>query len=271
MKPTVTGPHEPLNVTAVMITGKTPGHEKWARAAARCFLEQTYPAGHRELLIVNDGVYRMDDLGEHVDGSGRPLVREVKIPPGKHKLGDLRNTGIEESWGDYIIQWDDDDWHGPTRMELQSGPLAADRSRTCTFINRQLRYSFPRNSAKTFTTNRIHGTIMHRKCDIRYPSRGMMEDTDFMQKCITSYGLDSIVDIDVPREECDRIYIRFHHGDDQNTWPAAHVMGLSSIMPGTWRITPRAMVRLRRVLRDYYGLDAKPGVAPVKNGSGSGS
>jgi len=259
--------HNPLKVTAVMITGKTPGHEKWARAAARCFLEQTYPAEHRELLIVNDGDYRMNGFEEHVDGTGRPLVREVRIPPGKHKLGDLRNTGIEESWGDYIIQWDDDDWHGPGRMVMQSEPLAADQARTCTFLNRQLRYSFTLNSAKTFTTNRIHGTIMHRKCDIRYPSRGMMEDTDFMQKYITSCGLDSIVDIDVPREQCDQLYIRFHHGDDENTWPAAHVMGLSSIMPGTWRIAPRAMVRLRRVLRDYYGLDANPGVAPAKTGS----
>jgi glycosyltransferase involved in cell wall biosynthesis len=245
-----------------MVTGKTPGHEEWARVAVRCFLEQTYPAEHRELVIINDGEYRINASSDWTDSTGRLLVREISMPPGRYKLGDLRNIGIEESWGNYIIQWDDDDWHGPSRMEVQAAPLASDRSRTCTFLNRQLRYSFTRNSAKTFTTNRIHGTILHRKCSIRYPSLGMMEDTGFMQKYITSYGLDAIVDIDVPREECDQLYIRFHHGDDENTWPSAHVMGLSSIMPGTWRITQRAAVRLRRVLKEYYGLETGPGVAP---------
>jgi len=241
-----------------MITGKTPHHERWARAAMRCFLEQTYPASHRELLVVNDGDYRLAVEGEvPTDDAGRPLVREVVLPQGEKKLGELRNVGIEEAWGDYIIQWDDDDWHGPTRIEYQAAPLEADSDKVCTFLNRQLRYSFEYNSAKFFTSNRIHGTVMFRKTDIRYPAKGMAEDTDLMFKYTSEFGSDSIVTLDVPHEECDKLYIRFHHG--QNTWPSGHIMGLSAIIRGVWRIPDETTARLQRVLKDFYSFEAKPG------------
>lgn len=247
-----------LNVSAVMITGKTPAHERWARVAVRCFLEQTWPDQNRELLIVNDGSYRLCDGSEPTDSTGRPLVRELVLPHGGTTLGELRNIGIEQAWGDAIIQWDDDDWHGPQRIELQAAPLVENEKTVATFLRRQLRYSFPMNRAKIHTWDRIHGTIMHRKTAIRYPSQRRAEDSVFLDRHILAFGLRSLVTVDVPKDECDRYYIRFHHSDEENTWPARHIMGILPEPRGRWNISPKQVERLREVLRNYYGVEAEP-------------
>jgi len=247
-------------VSAVMITGKSVEHERWARVALRCFLEQTWPAESRELLIVNDGPYRLlARPDEYVAPDGRPLVRELGLPAGERPLGELRNIGLDSARGDCVIQWDDDDWHGPGRIELQATPVRQGRA-ACTFLNRQARYSVPQNSAKLFLANRIHGTILHRVCGVRYPATRRAEDTDFMYRVITEFGADRVEDIDVPAEECDRYYIRLHHGG--NTWGAGHIMGLSALLPGTWRLSPAASLRVAAVLSEYYGLVRMPGVPP---------
>jgi glycosyltransferase involved in cell wall biosynthesis len=251
-----------LKTSAVMITGKTPAHERWARVAIRCFLEQTYPAESRELLIVNDGPYRLCDGGEPKDSTGRPLVRETILPHGGTTLGELRNLAIDQAWGDAIIQWDDDDWHGPERVAVQAAPFAQNSKTICTFLRRQLRYSFPLNRARVHTWDRIHGTVMHRKTDIRYPARRRAEDTVFLDRHIAAFGNRALFTVDDPAVDCDRLYIRFHHSDEENTWPARHIMGLVPEPRGRWNIKPAQVERLRTVLRDYYGVDTGPGVKP---------
>jgi glycosyltransferase involved in cell wall biosynthesis len=249
-----------LKTTAVMVTGKTPSHEKWARVAIRCFLEQAYPAEYRELLIVNDGGYRLVGDEVPVDKTGRALVREVRLPQVHHTVGALRNVGLDEAWGDYIIQWDDDDWYGPERLALQAQRLIGDPRKVCSFLQRQVRYSFQLNSAKVYTSIRIHGTIMHRRCEIRYPDIQKSEDTVFMRRFIAKYGRRSIVNIWKPWWDCDRYYVRFHHGHGENSWNILHIMGLSAGLPGVWRLSRSSIARLTRVLKDYYDCDARPGI-----------
>jgi glycosyltransferase involved in cell wall biosynthesis len=249
-------------VTAVMVTGKSAAHESLARVALRCFLEQTWPAESRELVIINDGPYRLLASPDSYEVGGRPLVREVVVPAGRHPLGELRNIGLDEARGEYVIQWDDDDWHGPGRMELQAGPVLGGQA-ACTFLTRQVRYSIPQNSAKVFSANRIHGTVMHRACSTRYPAARRSEDTGFMFRIVRDFGPRLIADIDPAPEECDRYYIRFHHGG--NTWGAGHIMGIDALLPGSWRLPVPALRRVRRVLRNYYGLARRPGQACSQN------
>ena len=249
-------------ITAVMVTGKSPDHERWARVALRCFLEQTWPADRRELLVINDGPYRLlERPDQYQSPDGQPLVREVGLPAGEYLLGDLRNIGLEEACGEYLIQWDDDDWHGPGRIALQAAPVV-EEGVACTFLNRQARYSIPHNSAKVFSAFRLDGTILHRACELRYPSRRKSEDTDFMFKVMIAFGRDKVVNVDVPADECDRHYIRFHHGG--NTWGAGHIMGLSSLLPGMWRLGPASCERVQAVLKEYYGIERGPGEVPDK-------
>jgi sulfur relay (sulfurtransferase) DsrF/TusC family protein len=251
-----------LNISAVMVTGKTPAHEKWARVAMRCFMEQSYRAEHRELLIINDGGYQLVNGDAPQDATGRPLIREVRLPQVHHTVGMLRNVGLEEAWGDCVIQWDDDDWHGPDRMALQARRLIDDPGKACAFLKRQVRYSFPTNSAKVYSSIRIHGTIMHRRCEIRYSDTQRGEDTIFMRRFITRYGRRSVADIPQSGLDCDRYYIRFHHGRNENSWNLLHIMGLSAGLPGVWRLPRSSTTRLARVLREYYGFEVRPGFVP---------
>jgi glycosyltransferase involved in cell wall biosynthesis len=247
-----------MNVTAVMVTGKTPAHERWARVAVRCFLEQSWPPDRRELLIVNDGQYELGPSYEYCRADGRPLVREVMLPSRRHTLGELRNRAMELAWGDCLVQWDDDDWHGPERIRRQVQPLLDAPEIVCSFLKRQVRYSFPHNNAKVYHSARIHGTVLHRKTDIRYPDRRKSEDTDFLHSLLRRYGRRAFADLDIPPAECGQLYIRFHHSDEENTWNRAHIMGLFAPRAGEWRIPAPARPLLQTVLHEYYGRDVAP-------------
>jgi glycosyltransferase involved in cell wall biosynthesis len=198
----------PPLVTAVMITGKTPDHEKMARVAVDCFLNQTYTT--RELLIINDGPYELR--------IGHPSVREVLIKdPTRKTLGELRNLGIKEARGDWIIQWDDDDYHHPHRILYQM----AHRSPGCAVVLlKQLRVDEKFGEAICVQCDEgIAGTILHpRSTDVRYPAIPKGEDNSFMG------GFKRIV-VDNNGETwpgpC--LYVRRYHG--LNTWDYENVMG----------------------------------------------
>ena len=88
-----------------------PSRLRYLPRAIRCFQAQTY--SHRELLILEDG-------GEAVRGSipTDPRIRYVSVERCK-TLGHKRNIACQHSRGDLIAHWDDDDWSGPRRLDLQ--------------------------------------------------------------------------------------------------------------------------------------------------------
>jgi glycosyltransferase involved in cell wall biosynthesis len=95
-----------------MLTGKTPEREFLARAAVNCFLRQSY--ANRELVIVNHGQEPLNIV--------HPMIREVKLEdpgPKRKTIGELRNIGLENAKGDWVIQWDDDDYHHIHRIVFQ--------------------------------------------------------------------------------------------------------------------------------------------------------
>ena len=83
--------------------------------AIKYFRQQDYP--NKELIIVDNGQDLVGDLvPQDSDIHYRTAERSLAI-------GDLRNRAIEESHGNIIAHWDDDDWYGRTRLSQQINPI----------------------------------------------------------------------------------------------------------------------------------------------------
>lgn len=83
--------------------------------ALACFHSQTWAA--RELIVVDDGEEDIRDLV-----AGAPQVRYLRLPR-RTTIGAKRNAACEESRGEFIAHWDDDDWYSPARLARQMEPL----------------------------------------------------------------------------------------------------------------------------------------------------
>lgn len=196
-------------VTAVMITGKSPSRIPFALAATRSLWDQTYC--NIELLVINHGPSIassiVDFLGVDYNAPGRVLV-ECVTNKGDRTIGDLRNLALDLAFGDYLVQWDDDDWSHPRRIEKQLG--AAIEHGCPVTLNNQLRYDFGTgngyiaNPKLTRQRQGLPNTILFPKTGKRYPSISMDEDGCFLRE------LGYIHAIDNPPEW----HIRFSHGDN---------------------------------------------------------
>ena len=85
--------------------------------AIRYYQQQDYP--DRELIILDDGEDRVADLVPDDD----PTVRYLRLAE-RATIGRKRQLACEHAAGEVMMQWDDDDWFGPTRISRQVAPLA---------------------------------------------------------------------------------------------------------------------------------------------------
>jgi len=223
-------------VSAVMITGKSPERRPLAAVALKCFLNQDYT--NRELVIINDGGVPL--------ASGEPGVREIMVERDpKRTLGDLRNIGSEAAKGQWIIQWDDDDWHAPSRISLQMRGARKDRAN---LLRRQIRYSLVSNAGRVWIIRRgIPGTLLYYKNDaLRYPSVRRGEDTRFLRKFKGRRVLDNPASA----------YVRFYHGN--NTWGEGHIMGgLTGRRNSLALSDPEKTLFVNSILPDYFVQEAR--------------
>lgn len=161
-----------VTVTAVMLTGDT-RRRPLVKVAIECFQEQTYVDS--ELLIVNHSGERFDVA----HGRIRELV--VRRPD---TLGDLRNIGLDNSQGEYVISWDDDDWHHPRRIEAQLEACDDDHDavvlRTYLVLDLTTAQFFGRSCCR-FECGGCCGTILHRRGAERYSARERSEDGIFVR------------------------------------------------------------------------------------------
>lgn len=100
-------------VTCICVTRN---RRAWLPRAIECFLRQTYEP--RELVIVWDGL----DIADLVP------VADLRIRSARsaemQTIGLKRNQACEESFGDIIAHWDDDDHSEPLRLADQVARLA---------------------------------------------------------------------------------------------------------------------------------------------------
>lgn len=229
-------------VSAVMITGKN-DRTKFAEAAIRSFQAQTYPT--KQLVIVTDDVATMERYRT------RSFLCPTKVCyiAGPRSLGELRNEGLVQADGEYVVQWDDDDWYHPQRIAYQMQFAEPDLA---VVLRYQIRYSFANNAAFVYTQRRpgqgIHGTVLHhRRPGLEYEKIGKHEDSHFLD---THFGDGSLVVVDnLQRPE---LYVRFHHG--LNTWDSRHIMGpyAGDAYRGRWSLPPVASDCLKQILESEY-------------------
>jgi len=179
-----------------------------------CFSAQTYQ--NKEMIIL----YEEGDVSteEFVKGAGHLMksVRFFKMPaePGR-SLGALRNEGINLANGEFICQWDDDDWYHMNRLTCQHYALFQ-AGRAGSLLTRWL--VFDAINKRAYVSNRRlwEGSIMGKKSLMQqraYENVSRGEDTaviDYMAASGCLHFMD-----DVPE-----IYIYVYHGG--NTWDQAH-------------------------------------------------
>jgi glycosyltransferase involved in cell wall biosynthesis len=241
-----------------MITGKSPKHEAFARIAVQCFIDQSY--ANRELVIINDGAYMPD---AYVLDIKHPLVREILIDHGepapdamrtsRRRLGELRNIGLENAKGQYIIQWDDDDFHHIHRIMVQMAHRETTENRRngrqecAVVLRRQMRVNLVRGNAHNIEdSNGIAGTILHpNDHTAKYPDAEKSEDSEFLKPYQHRLVM---IDNDSDSWPGPALYVRLFHGG--NTWDEEHVMGEGS-STGRWELNETEAEYLQHVLASY--------------------
>jgi glycosyltransferase involved in cell wall biosynthesis len=180
------GAHQPV-VSCVMPTGD---RRRFIGRAIHYFLEQSYPA--RELIVVDDGA---DPVGDLIPSD--PRVRYVRLRE-RTSIGTKRNLACAMAEGEVILQWDDDDWHGPDRIAHQVADIASQRA-DVTGLDHGLileldafRFWSCRDELHArmfFQSQAIHGgTLAFRKSTWAraggYPDGSLAEDAEFLRRAM---------------------------------------------------------------------------------------
>lgn len=216
-------------VSCLMPTG---GRERFARQAMRYFQRQTYP--NRELVIVDDGdraedghasgdqatdgLPRWADVARG-DGESAPM-QYLRVPAGT-SIGAKRNAAVKAARGDLLLCWDDDDWHGPERIERQIEPMVAGRAGV-TALGRSLFYHVESDQfwtcsaeihVRMFYQNVIGGTLAFRRSDWRdsggFPASSMAEDASFLRRLLAR-------NVVLERVSGENLFVYVRHG--ANSW-----------------------------------------------------
>jgi glycosyltransferase involved in cell wall biosynthesis len=207
------------SVSALMIT--RPNRTQLASQAVTDFVNQTYTAGPRELVVVSDEpIAEQLEWAQQVTACGATF-HYVHAAPGA-TLGALRNLSLDKASGTWLIQWDDDDRYGPQRITTQIEHSIHGHVASC--LDSQL-YYFTETRELCWIDWRkrlprsilIPGTVcvrsdVARTC--RYPEMRQGEDGVFLQRvcgCGPVAQITGLAGLD---------YLRRFHG--ANTWTRAH-------------------------------------------------
>lgn len=190
----------------------TANRKRIASRAIKCFERQTY--ANKELVIVDDGKQDYSDLLSNIPPSD---VNYVRIKQKERiKLGELRNISLDAAKGDFLIQWDDDDWYHEDRIRLQSNVLQKGADACClsSSLTHIQNSEFEHLPFIGSLNGGIPGSIMHVKNkSIRYPNYLKGEDSVYLdawneKECV------------VLPSSLAYLFIRCYHG--ANTWDLQH-------------------------------------------------
>jgi glycosyltransferase involved in cell wall biosynthesis len=195
----------------------TRNRARLAERAVRCFCRQTWK--NRELVVIDDGSEDYGPMLKRYVEEHR--IRYVRRPENSElRLGDLRNLSLDEAAGEFLAQWDDDEWYHPSRLEVQMRGIQAGAD-AVVLRNTLCHLDTPAYSNSLFHTamkrGQTPGTILHRKSPIRYPSLRRAEDSEYLAK------LGSALRVSTLDEPHTHLFIRCFHG--KNTWDIDHFQG----------------------------------------------
>ncbi len=233
-------------VTACMLTGKSPARERYARAAVRCFLDQTYP--ERDLVILNHGDFEVLS-GELMSLADEAGVQVTEYRTRKLDMGSMREACRKRAEGDYCIQWDDDDISLPLRIEMQLGLVTAGKVQA-TFLKSIINWSAVTNCARVGVNFKnkdygIDGTVaFNNRIGLLYtPAPERKEDVAFRGRVQKFKAIDG-----------DLLYVRVHHGD--NIMPESLIMRHLHGMRNRWDLSADQQAILRSAVLRYHPWSA---------------
>ena len=196
-------------VSCLMVTAN---RKRIASRAIKCFERQTYT--NKELVIIDDGQQDYSDILSHLPESS---VNYIRIKQEKNvKLGELRNISLDTAKGDYLIQWDDDDWYHSDRIKIQSEVLQKGADACClgASLTHIQNSEFQHLPFLGSLNGGIPGSIMHVKnSEIRYPNSMKGEDSVYLE----SWYKKEFVELS---HSMAYLFIRCYHG--ANTWDLQH-------------------------------------------------
>jgi len=227
-------------VSALMLTGKCVERYALAHVAVACFQRQTWP--NKELIIVNHGPVSL--------ANGDPNIREIRVHrTPEMTLGDLRNLSRAHATGEYVIQWDDDDYHHARRIETMMEHR--DKAEVVT-IGWQIRFNIVSGCA---FYHALPGgqqmSILHRaNAPFRYPKLDAREDTIF----INQFNSKCVIDNDPEDGLGPLLYVRLFH--NRNIWHEGHVMEHLAGKRDVMEVNPAHVRKLAAIKAEYF---AAPG------------
>ncbi len=183
------------------------------KKAIGCFKNQTYE--RKELIIVleDDNPQKEKILKERANDSSIKVI-EVK-KSSKKSLGQLRNLAIRAANGEYICQWDDDDWYHIGRLEYQYTLLKKANYPGC-ILTRWMLYDLTLQKAYISGVHLWEGSIMCKKSILfkkKYEHKNQGEDTKLIFNLYNKKLL-------FPINNLHQLYIYVFHG--KNTWQRPH-------------------------------------------------
>jgi glycosyltransferase involved in cell wall biosynthesis len=191
-------------VSCLMVTAN---RKNLFRRSLLCFKNQTYP--NRELVIVDDGE---QDLWPVMADFPEDKMTYLNL------LGYLRNVALNAASGEFVTQWDDDDWYHPDRIRAQAEVLLKGYDMCClssTLVHIDTD-SFFNHPFVSFFRRGVPGSIMHRRdSSITYPELPLREDSVFLKEWLRRHHFK------LP-ESYAYLFIRCYHG--QNSWDKRHFL-----------------------------------------------
>ena len=212
----------------------TRGRVKLLQKSIDCFLSQSYE--QRELIIVCEA----DDLAtvDFLSTLETPLIRSVIIPiEPKLSLGSLRNTSIEHALGEYICQWDDDDWYHPRRLEIQL-KIAQKNQKAASILPRWLLYVTQTKQAYCSNIRLWEGSLLCKRVifdTLKYPDQVKGEDSYVIKQLFIQDAL--------AVEDHPDLYV--YHFREANTWGDDH---FKSIIDSSTKLSPAETLRLESMI-----------------------
>jgi len=177
-----------------------------------CFKSQSYR--HKEMVIV----YESDDPATRklLGCINSPDIKAIELSSDrKMNLGDIRNAAIERCNGEYICQWDDDDWYHERRLEIQMDCLQRSFKPACVLTS-WIIFNAITGNAYISPIRVWEGSILFKKdlisSDIRYASISKGEDTFLVEKMLAGNYIYPMI---MPE-----LYIYVYHG--KNTFGHEH-------------------------------------------------
>ena len=108
---------QPL-VSCLMVTKN---RARLARRALHCLAHQTWQ--NKELVIIDDGDEDYEPMLAEYRQSFPIHYHRIQPEPSTY-LGQLRNLSLSRANGEFLVQWDDDEWYHPERIERQMRAIA---------------------------------------------------------------------------------------------------------------------------------------------------